>query len=143
MKKILACLLLAALLITGAGCGDNSGDVQVNLVTDDVLSPTAVYAMAAAAAQDPAGYNGKTVQAEGALLCDDTSVTGYYVEVADNTGCCYQNFAFRMKDENAELPEVNTIILVKGTFKAETDANGNSVLVIEADTLENREYLYE
>lgn len=143
MKKFVACFLMALLLFSFTGCGENTSGVEVNLVADDVLSPMAVYAMASAAAESPADYNGKTVQAEGALLYDETSVTGHYVEVADNTGCCFQNFAIRMNDETTELPEANAIILVKGTFKAETDASGATVLVIEAYSLENRDYLYE
>lgn len=143
MKKFLAILMILATLLSFAGCGGNNSGVDVNLVVDEVLSPMAVYALAASVAQAPATYNGKTVQAEGALLIDETSATGYYVEVADNTGCCYQNFAFRMKDESVELPEANTIILVKGTFKQEKDPSGADVLVIEADSLENRDYIYE
>ncbi|MBQ8893633.1 MAG: hypothetical protein IJ043_04410 [Clostridia bacterium] len=143
MKKIVAFMLVAVMLVAMAGCGGNSSGVDVNLVVDDVISPMAVYSLAAAVAQDPDGYSGKTVQAEGALLEDATSATGYYIEVADNTGCCYQNFAFRMKDKKTELPEANTIILIKGTFKAETAPSGAKVLVIEADSLENREYLYQ
>lgn len=144
MKRIISVLLVLGLLFSFAGCGapPNNSDVDVNLVVDDVLSPIAVYTMATQACQAPDKYDGKTVQAEGALLNSEESATGVFVEIADNTGCCYQNIAFRMKDKS-ELPAENTIILVKGTFKVETDPAGAKVLVIEADSLENRDYLYE
>ena len=177
MKKLIACLLIAATLMTAAGCG--GGSVDVDLIANEIISPQAVYTLSVQVCQDPSKYIGKTVQAEGALVISEESATGSYIDIADNT-CCFQNIAFRMKKSDAELPPEGNLIRITGTFTEETleiyckkctvfyeqtrvedmvcplcheknlvaagtegAPEAQKVLVIVADTLEDREYLFE
>jgi hypothetical protein len=143
MKKGFTCLLIAVMLFCFTGCGGQSGSAtDINLVADDVLSPMAVYTMATNIFQSPAAYLGKTVQAEGALVKNTDGKTGYWIEIADNTGCCFQPFEFELTDKSLTYPEADSIILITGTFTT-YEKDGKNYLIIAADTIEDRDYLFE
>lgn len=143
MKKALAVVLVAVMLFCFTGCSSQSGSAaDINLVAGDVLSPMAAYSMAYNICQSPESYLGKTVQAEGALTKSDEGKTGYWIEIADNTSCCAQPIEFELTDKNLTYPEENSIVLITGTFTT-YEKDGQNHMIIAADTIEDRDYLFE
>ncbi len=138
MKKILALFIITLTLLTAAGCGESSA--EVNLVPSDILSPVAIYSMAVHVEENPTDYIGKTVQAEGYINYSIDSSTGYYIRVDDSTGCCNVDLEFRLPG-GMESPEDFSRIRISGIFHSYTHADGTEVLRIDAESIMDEEAL--
>ncbi len=144
MKRLSICLLMIVFSLTclaGCGGGGAEGDF-INLASGDTLSPLAAYTMAYNIAQNPTDYNGKSVEAEGNLIYNDLSSTGYYIEIADATGCCFQNLEVNIPKELG-IPEDSSLIHVTGVFTVFTTESGAESIRIDVETIEDLDYLFE
>lgn len=136
MKKIISILLIALTLLTTAGCGGGGGE-DVILVPDDVLSPVAIYAMAAEIKQNPNDYAGKSVRAEGETLYNDESSTGYYLRISDSSACCFEDIEMTVP-EGVKVPADTTFCHLIGKITVFKGTDGRDYPRFEAT-----EFIYE
>lgn len=140
MKKLLALLMTAVILLSAASCGAKTD--TVNLIPDEILSPVAIYSMAENIVQQPANYVGKAFQAEGQTCQLETSSTGYFIRISDSTACCFVDLEFKLA-EGLNYPEDASFIQLFGTIASYQAADGSTVVRFDADKILYEEELRE
>ena len=103
------------------------------------------YSLAENITSNPDDYVGKKVIADGAMLNPVDSETGktyHYIEIADNTGCCFQNIEIILADGSDDYLDEGIYGRVTGTF-AYYEEDGEQFFCIMVDKLENLEYMFQ
>ena len=119
MKKALAILLCAVVLLSVCGCGADSAasDIDVDLTS---LSSTMVYAEVNNMLTDPDAYLGKTVKMHGSFAVYEGEARNYYAcIISDATACCSQGIEFVLDGAYAypaDYPELGSEVTVTGIF---------------------------
>ncbi|MBQ7095187.1 MAG: hypothetical protein IJN80_01870 [Clostridia bacterium] len=134
MKKIGSLLLCFMLLLSGCKVDKN---VDIDMITGDIITPAIAYSTAAALMQSPENYLKQTVQAEGCIYARTDSKTGityHFIDIADVKGCCNQPLEITLA-EGMEYPDEETIVYVYGIWNSYLE-NGSTFYRIEADRME-------
>lgn len=134
MKKFIAILLCLLLLLCGCGVKPT---VELNMITDDIITPAIAYSTAATLAQSPEKYLKQEVQAEGCIFSrtdSSTGITYHFIDIADVKGCCNQPLEIELA-EGLEYPAEDTIVYVYGIWNSYLE-DGNTFYRIEADRME-------
>ena len=125
MKKIGSLLLCFMLLLSGCKVDKN---VDIDMITGDIITPAIAYSTAAALMQSPENYLKQTVQAEGCIYARTD------IDIADVKGCCNQPLEITLA-EGMEYPDEETIVYVYGIWNSYLE-NGSTFYRIEADRME-------
>lgn len=111
---------------------ENTDTADYDLTT---MSSDLVYAFVYQLMADPETYVGKTIRMKGAYYASYYENTGRYYQfciIKDAMACCSQGIEFIWDDGSHvypdEYPEVNTEIVVKGTFETYHESDETAAL---------------
>lgn len=137
MKKFLAGICAAALLMTG--CGDEKKPAPEKILTETVdvdltkLSPTMVYSAVFDIVENPADYRGKTIKFRGKyFVAHDPAKDEYHHScvIWDATACCMQGMEFELAE--GAYPKNESEITLIGKFDTYTIQKIDNPILREA-----------